>query len=610
MKKSILICASFTVFSFLVCLISGIFLVSVPDFVLESFKKSYKILSILQFFLKILPAIVATGFVIGLAVWFGLNPEGSKTRFSSAMFSRFKKVLCFALVCTALFTFSVLIFIPLVNTKLNSYCEIKPLILEYQNLSQKLLGEEQYGLASFYARKAYEIDPKNQESYNLLKKAELKESESKNNVKPIVSENSQSSKNRNIQKRLSANRPYEVLELLKVARQCFAQEDYFGAHYNATQGLKIVSSRDMNVSELKQIASEAWNKLSFMGEKKLTEEQKIFAKKLEGYSALMNGENLRAYYIFKGLSQKSRKLSIDIDVVTYLQAAENLVKETYFFTDETYNLIGFEKYNNVSFSVQKKDGTKLVFFVKGITPVFSASENVLYLRDLTVFEIQNDQIKGGFFDSYAKLVSFDTDFFDEETKKNLGIEKFKTIPYILLKSVDRKTEGVMSLPKKIKNLPFNEEKSFELLTIDFKDLTLIQYASKGEENMDISSLFNFVFKAEKYGYSSEVYAQSLFDKLTYPFFVLGVLLVLATFSWLGRLNEGATFKFKWIVMFPFLAVIFCLIYRVLLILFKFLNFALLSFAGYKVGLVLAILIQIILILGFSVMFLAQHNREA
>ena len=223
MKKSILICASFTVFSFLVCLISGIFLVSVPDFVLESFKKSYKILSILQFFLKILPAIVATGFVIGLAVWFGLNPEGSKTRFSSAMFSRFKKVLCFALVCTALFTFSVLIFIPLVNTKLNSYCEIKPLILEYQNLSQKLLGEEQYGLASFYARKAYEIDPKNQESYNLLKKAELKESESKNNVKPIVSENSQSSKNRNIQKRLSANRPYEVLELLKVARQCFAQ---------------------------------------------------------------------------------------------------------------------------------------------------------------------------------------------------------------------------------------------------------------------------------------------------------------------------------------------------------------------------------------------------
>ena len=83
----------------------------------------------------------------------------------------------------------------------------------------------------------------------------------------------------------------------------------------------------------------------------------------------------------------------------------------------------------------------------------------------------------------------------------------------MLKSIDRKTEGIVSVPQKIENLPLCETDGFQILPMDYNDFELIQIASNGAEDMEITSLFPFVGKAEKYGYSSIFYAQSLFDRL-------------------------------------------------------------------------------------------------
>lgn len=610
MKKTIIICSSFTVFSFVVCMIYAMIAIPVPDFVLASSRGIYRFLNSMRFFLRMMPVIVATGYTIGLSVEFGSDQDGSLVKFSSAMFVRYRKIMIFSLVCTCIFTFGNLIFIPLINNKLESYREIPGLIREYQNLSEKLYNSGEYELAFIYGKKAVEIDPINKKSYELMINAELEETKRQNEQKPIVSEKSQSSQNRKIQQRLTASKPYEVFELLSVAKKCVEAEDWFGAHFNSTQALNIASDCDINVGELKQIAALSWNKLTTPDSDKLTDEQKIFAKKLEGYSALVSGDNLRAYYIFKTLSLASRELSIDPDVVTYLAKSEELVKNACFFIDETYNLVGFETYNNVYFSVSNKSGSKFIVFIKGITPVATDSEIVQYLRGLTVFEIdRNQNVKSGYYVPYAKMLSISTEFFDDNSRILLGIENFDYVPYIMLKSIDRKTEGIVSVPQKIENLPLCETDGFQILPMDYNDFELIQIASNGAEDMEITSLFPFVGKAEKYGYSSIVYAQSLFDRLLYPFSCLSVMILLAVFAWNARLKEGQTFKFKWIVMFPFLCAVFYIIYRIALILFKFFNFAMLGLGGYRLGLLLALLLNLLCLVIFSVLFLSQRNTE-
>ena len=144
MKKTIIICSSFTVFSFVVCMIYAMIAIPVPDFVLASSRGIYRFLNSMRFFLRMMPVIIATGYTIGLAVEFGSDQDGSLVKFSSAMFVRYRKIMIFSLVCTCIFTFGNLIFIPLINNKLESYREIPGLIREYQNLSEKLYNSGEY----------------------------------------------------------------------------------------------------------------------------------------------------------------------------------------------------------------------------------------------------------------------------------------------------------------------------------------------------------------------------------------------------------------------------------------------------------------------------------
>lgn len=608
MKKVGIVCLCFSVFSFIFCVIYGLISIAVPEYVLSVSVGYYKFLSILQIFFGFLPSILATSYVVGLSIYFGSDQEGSLTRFSPAMFVRYRKILFSSVVFVAIISFSNLLFIPLINNKLESYREIPGLIKEYQKLSEKLFNEKKYEQAFIFAKKAFDIDSKNQKTYKLMTAAEL-EMNNSNNSSSAESEIFKKDINQQKRKRIFATVPHDVYELLKTARECFKNEDYFGAHYNSTMALNISSERDLNVSELKQIAAESWNKLTFPGEPKPTEEQKIFAKKLEGYASLINGDYLKSYYIFKNLSEQSKKLSLDIDVATYLEKAEEFVKNSYFFIDETYNLVEFEKFNNVNFKIQNKDGSKTLVFIKGITPVVETTENVLFFRNLTIMNVDSEgNVVSGCFDSYAKAFSISTDIFEEETKETLGISGFKYVPLVKLVSVDRKLEGVFNSPEKIENVEFSDFNNFMILPVSFENFELIQKASKGPENMNLLSLFKFVGISDEFGFSSDVFAQSLFNKMVFPFLILSLMILISVFAWNCRLNENQVFKFKWIIIFPFAGSIFYLLYRIILIFFKFFNFAMLSIGGYRLGLVLSVSVQVLFIILFSVVFLSQTNK--
>lgn len=608
MKKTIIICASFAVFAFICVLIYGMNFLTVPEEILSDSVNGYRFAETMGLFISIFPVVIATGYTIGLSVAFGNDQDGSLIRFSSAMFKRFRKVLIFCLCCVLLFTVAREVFNPIINGTLASYMEKPVLSSEYYRVADKLYTEGEYELSYIYAKNAYEVNQEDQKAYDLMIRAEIEAD--KERISKLNREStkgfSRIPENRKFQQRITAENPSEVYSLLIAARKCMEVRDWFGAHFNATEALKLASSRDINIKELKQISNVSWEKLSNAQERPQSEEQIIFGRKMEGYTALMNDEVLKAYYIFKGLSMKSKTLEIDPDVVTFLNECKKRVEQTYFFIDETYNLKEFEKANNIHFCLNRKDGTKVVVFVKGVTPVVSSSEIAQYLRGLSLFVIDSEgNFISGFFDSYAKMVSLDSSLFDEEARLLMGIdEEAKYVPYIMLKSVDRKNEGIVNEPEQFNSKSEIQAGDFIVLPVEYDDLKLLQEASNGPEAMTMVQLFNFTLKAEKYGYAGEVYAQMMLDRFIYPFFTLVIMLLLASFGWYCRLKEGQTFKFIWILMFPFLSGIFYIIYRFCLILYKLINYALLGFFNHHVALLIGLLIQIVLIFLVSVLFLA------
>ena len=540
MKRTYIITIVFTVFSFLLCLCYGFFFAAIPKVVSLS-ENSYRFFFGLKTFIHILPAILGTGLLVGWSVGFGANQSGSKVRFSNAMFGRYKKVLILSLVSVFILTISTEVFEPALNKKLNYYQDRLELMGEYKRVAAKLFAQGDAELAFEYAKLANEIDPTNEDVQKLMIASEL--AANKTQDVPKVSVSKKIKKIEKFQNRILPEEPYSVFKLLITAQQCLDKEDWFGAHYYAQMAIDASSPKDINVPALKDISAVAWNHISQAQAEKITEEQKIYAKKVEGYSALISGDFLKAYYIFRTLSLKSKALSVDPDVVRYLNFANEKLEEEYFFIDETFNLQGFETVNNVHFSIRNNDGTTSVYFIKGVTPVAESASLVQYLRGLSIFVIDYDgKYKLGKYVPYAKMSSLSTDFFDAESKKLIGInDSIKEIPYIMVNSVDRNKEGVIHKPIRKGGYGRYFEENFVLLPISYEDFDLVKQASADLDSMNIISLFKFMNKATFFGYSQEVVCQTLLDRILYPLFVLVLLIFIAYTAWNGRLLEGKLF---------------------------------------------------------------------
>ena len=80
--------------------------------------------------------------------------------------------------------------------------------------------------------------------------------------------------------------------------------------------------------------------------------KKQYEEKYEGYKALMNKDDVQAYYIFRQLSEDS-EMKHDSDVLFYYEVARERIEQKYFFIDETFELKSFETANDVYYSFDR-----------------------------------------------------------------------------------------------------------------------------------------------------------------------------------------------------------------------------------------------------------------
>ena len=610
MKKIIAILSVFIGIGLIVSIIYG-FMSEVPATVPQTSAFVYKLMNGIQNFGRYIPGVAITGFTVSCSVHFGRNSEGSTERFSKAMLERFKTVMIVSIIMAFFLTFCSEVLVLLTGNKKSSIINRPKIVTEYINVGNRLFDNGYYERAMNYAEAALKLSPNEKHALNLRDRADVEINRARtSNIRFKLYESVEEAEKVD-HVVIDAAQINEVYQLYLKANEAFTKKEWFNAHYYSELGIKLATPKDPNLEELKKISTAAWNNLTEYHDLAKTQGQLTFEKKYQGYLALVQKDDLKAYYIFRELYQSSREMQSDPDVVFYLQIAENRINERCFFIDETFELKSFESANDVYFAYEYADGSRDVIYFKGMTTVASTGNSIQYLRALTIVSVaRNGEVFRTMTVPYAKVLPVSVKTLTPTTKALMGIDdSIDCVPYIMLKSVGRDSPELHNEPLyTYQNGETTNTPEYLLLSIPYDDFLLLEKSTSTPESMPLASLFKLVHMAAKYGFCTEVYGQALVNRIFYPLWILIMFILLAGFGWNNRINPTQFFKFSWALAFIPFILISMLYNKMMMFLFRLVNYVLLGGFGLSGGMVAALVLYIILFICSAIIFVSRHSR--
>ena len=583
----------------------------IPVNVPKSSSFVFKLMTGIEVFSRFLPAIAITGFIVTLSVHFGRNCEGSTSRFSKAMMDRYKIVMIVSISIACALTLFAELFGMLASSKKSSIINRPKIINEYINVGNRLFDNGYYDRAMNYAEAALKLSPNEKRAIDLRDKTDVEQNRARTSNLRFKLYQSVEEAEKVDRVVIDAQQIGEVYQLYLKAEDAYEKKEWFNAHYYAELGIKLATPKDPNLEGLKKISTSAWNNLTEYHNLAKSENQLLFDRKYEGYLALVEKDDLKAYYIFRELYQTSREFQSDPDVVFYLEIAENRINERSFFVDETFELASFESANDVYFAYTYEDGSQDIIYFKGMTALASTGNSIQYLRDLTIVSVaKNGDLYRTMHVPYAKVLPVSVKTLTPTTKALMGIsDDIDYVPYILLKSVGRDSpdihnEPVYTYPNgEVTNLP-----EYQLLSISYEDFLALEKVTEKPESMPLPSLFKLVFMASKYGFCSEVYGQALMNRLFYPLWILIMFVVLAGFAWNNRIGMNQYFKMSWafaFIPFIFLSIMFD---KMMMFAFRLINYVLLGAFGITSGMLVGFIFYLISLICASIFFVSRNSQ--
>lgn len=560
-----------TLIVFGLCVGAGFIFSEEPEWALIN-PMLYKFQTGLLYFFNLLPAIFITGIMVGYSWGFGKKKVNPTHRFSEIFVVYLKNVLITSLICTSLCFIAAEVGIPLISYSRTNMEENSKNTAEYIGLAKKNLAIGDYGAALFYANYVLDLLPDSAEAMELVRFIE--ENQYLQRQDKIAKEKSE-----NTSIITSKTASMTIPELMENAVDCYDSKDYFNAHYYASLVLEISKSRDGNLASAKQLASDAWNKLVEIDAFENDLAGQVFHRKKEGYTALTAGDYSKAYYIFYELLEK---YPLDYDIKNFYEISKELLSTRYFFIDETLDKQQFEKFRNVFFTLPRLDGGKDIISIKGITSIESTGGMIQYLRGFSIVSYdKNEKWLMSSSVPYAKMCSTPLENMSQELIDYIStISNTRFVPYIFLKSVDRKSESIFLEPRFEKSEDYKPEfTTTYVMPIPFEDFAMLCDVSHGPDTMSLISLYRFASIASDYGYSTEIYSQSLINRLSYPLLLLICFIFSSILAWNSRIFVDDSFKFSWLLLFPIIIALSYTFVRALRFVLSLLFYAILAYVG-------------------------------
>ncbi len=594
--KPFLVILVFTLFVFIFSLVYSLWIQPMPaDIVLlDKDVTNYKFQGGLILFCKLLFSTFATGVATGFSWAFAKEADPKRHRTSAFMLPQLKNVLIVVTTCTLLFVVASNLLQPTAEMKQNRMVQNAANFKEYTEIAKNHAAKREYVSAEFYAASAYTLNPKDPDAKQFADEMAHMVVSMDDYVEAKAEAENQEPK------LLSA------LDYLKTAERCWDEKDYWNAHYYAVLAEEISPRDDETLKVARELAASAWNMLGTYTEGVATETEQIYFSKKAAYDYLEKGDILQAYYAFRALSQQYPK---DQDIARYFEDAKTRLEDSYFYTDETTDTHALENFNNVSFTLSLADGGTEKYDIKGITVVGNTGQLVQYLRDIRIAKTdKNGRIVSILNVPYAKMTAQNKNVNLSNDGKNVKSRKVEYQPFLLLESVNRDVdiEKMHITPTWIIS-PGEPVPSYLLLDMPYDDFTLIRQAAAGPDLMPLVSLFRFISKADRYGFSASSYRTTLVLRLSLPLFVLAILLLMACIGWNFRLEADQPFKTRWLLMFPLLAFVTYIAKDLLMFIMKLLVFVLCESVP-SLSIAIVIGAALLAVLFFSIRFLSQRSE--
>lgn len=378
--------------------------------------------------------------------------------------------------------------------------------------------------------------------------------------------------------------PVDAAEALALAETALAEKRYYDAHWLATLGGRLAKTGSTEKNRAAILASSAWNQVAALTPNvRETAAYALYHIKRDGYEAMVSGDWIRGYYIFRELSGLT---PADPDVVNFLTQCEAGIAGIAFFTDELKITIG-EILTDAIFSFPGRAGGR------GVARISSLSA----------------------FPDFAYGVGLELLFFDAAGGFSHKVEApyVKILPIqvqgkpqlvFLMRALERQNKNVQWTPVWTGARPElgNDE---VVLDIGFEDFFLMTRARRGVENLFLGELFNAAKGLENYGYIPQVFEVEILHRAFEPLALFPLTILVIIIGWRFRAKKQPRYMgFPMLCILPVVFNGFVYVYRYV-------------FDTLEIGMVLTLgftLTGILLVAGILIFFMlalillaAQHG---
>ena len=295
----------------------------------------------------------------------------------------------------------------------------------------------------------------------------------------------------------------DATALVEKARLYFYKEDFYSAHYFATQANALEPGR----TDALQLAARAMDRITSMTpSKEDTAATELFKKKKLAYEALNKGETLVAYYAFLSLSKEYPK---DEDIAEYLAQSSQKIKEKMLFIEDA------EKASTLA-------GTQSILFInreeKDLIEAVAIGKLVQTAEGLYAMDVEAI----GYTPAGSVIYHFTARY--GKLEGNM----------LILRAVDRAKPSIEYAPKYSVGSRTAEDRNLLALVPTLSEMTALTVGRAGAPSLSFPLLWTLKDRLQGFGVSGQALSTQIVMDLLMPFVFLTLSFFAMAFGWAFR----------------------------------------------------------------------------
>lgn len=487
---------------------------------LAVFNRPWTLILALIDFIHLFPALTLSGIV----AFFGFHvyEKSQFTRFSPQFLENMTKPILGTIVTAGIYGLLILLVLPVaLNTRSNVVLQGRLYATAIQKATEEAAQKNWEDASYYYFGICKKIWPQNSEYPELEKTISLgmetlrhpADTGSANSMAPVAVEKTVLGS----ESLLPGTRtPLNATDALGMAKQALQEGRPYDAHWLATLGKRLAKEGSPEAASALQLAAQAWEAVKTLRPSaKEVQAYSLFQRKQEGYNALVSGDWVRGYYIFKDLSLQNPK---DPDVRNYLTVASKGLRQEAFFVDEIGKSLG-TVFGNLLFSLPGENGR----YILRLTTLSLLSDGA-YAMGIELLNVDPSlSIRYTVTAPYGKIEPLTVD----PGEQVQGSVQKKTQLALLLRAVDRNDSKRQWTAAWSTAVPSGGPPNQIVLPISFEDFNLAVRIDRGIQNLSIADLFSASQRLSSYGFIPQTFQAELLRRISEPieFLILAVFML-------------------------------------------------------------------------------------